>query len=377
MKISVITPRYALAGVPLAQFRLAKALSLLGHDVILIVGHVNHGYKLPNVNGIDIQVLEKKRVISMINPLVKHLKNYNPDVVFSAEDHLNAIILLSSIIARSSAKISCSSRVTPFDTYSNKIFTKRWNLKQFMKLMMHRASVLTCVSKDMVGQYKVVFKNPSHICIYNIVVDSQARLKMMDLIDDEWFDDKDIPMVIAAGRLAPWKGFSDLIYAMRELNRSTKAKLTILGGGPLKEDLELLIKELNLENVVKLMGYVDNTLKYFKKADVFVLSSHVEGLPNVLVEAMMCGCTPVATDCPTGPREVLKDGLYGYLTPVGDAVAMANSIKTALQNPIPKHILEDAVDPFSERNVLQSHCQSMGISNTSFFPKNSSNEDRP
>jgi glycosyltransferase involved in cell wall biosynthesis len=369
MKISVITPRYSLSGVPLAQFRLAKALLSLGHEVILIVGYVNHGYKLPDINGVDIQVLGKKKVTSMITPLVKHLKKYSPDVVFSAEDHLNAITLLSSIIARSSAKISCSSRVTPFDTYSNKIFTKRWILKQLMKLIMNKASVLTCVSKDMVDQYKVVFNNPPHICIYNIVVDSQAHLKMIDFVDDEWFNDEDTPMVIAAGRLAPWKGFADLIYAIKELNRSTRVKLTILGGGPLKGDLELLIKELNLESVVKLKGYVDNTLKYFKKADVFVLSSYVEGLPNVLVESMMCGCTPVSTDCPTGPREVLERGKYGYLTPVGDIKSMAKMIKFALDNPIENNILQNKVESFSEFNVLEKHQKSLKIPKKDFFPK--------
>jgi glycosyltransferase involved in cell wall biosynthesis len=176
-------------------------------------------------------------------------------------------------------------------------------------------------------------------------------------------------MIVAAGRLAPWKGFSDLIYAMKELNKTTEARLTILGGGPLNKELELLIKELNLENIVKLTGYVDNTLKYFKRANVFVLSSYVEGLPNVLVEAMMCGCTPVSTDCPTGPREVLEDGAYGYLTPVGDIASMANSIKKAMKNPVSEDVLKKAVEPFSEQRVFEDHRKSLEISRSDFFPR--------
>ncbi|MCJ7773912.1 MAG: glycosyltransferase, partial [Desulfobacterales bacterium] len=81
-------------------------------------------------------------------------------------------------------------------------------------------------------------------------------------------------------------------------------------------ELQKFIETRGLSEFVQLLGYVENPLKYFARANVFVLSSLVEGLPNVLVEAMMCGCTPVATDCPTGPREVLQDGKYGYLVPM-------------------------------------------------------------
>ena len=135
----------------------------------------------------------------------------------------------------------------------------------------------------------------------------------------------------------------------------------ILGDGPLRSELEALIIELGLDDVVSLLGYVENPLKYFARADVFVLSSHVEGLPNVLVEAMMCGCTPVSTDCPTGPREVLQDGKYGYLVPQRDPVALAAGIEQALDRPIPKELLAEAVRPFEEGAVLSRHFEVLGL----------------
>jgi len=106
---------------------------------------------------------------------------------------------------------------------------------------------------------------------------------------------------------------------------------------------------------------VSNPLKYFRRADVFVLTSLVEGLPNVLVEAMMCGCTPAATDCPTGPREVLQGGKYGYLAKVGDPESIANAMKRALESPIPQELLVGAVKPFSEKRILARHFQSLGF----------------
>ena len=227
---------------------------------------------------------------------------------------------------------------------------------------MWRADVLTCVSRDMVEQYRQVFNSPPHVCVYNIVDDRSSRLRMQEPVEHEWLDRKDCPVLIAAGALAPWKGFADLIHAMKALSRSRAARLIILGDGPLRSELEALIVELGLSKIVKLQGYVENPLKYFARADIFALSSHVEGLPNVLVEAMMCGCTPVSTDCPTGPREVIQDGKYGYLVPMRDPAAMAAAIEEALDNPIPKGRLAEAVRPFEEGAVIERHFGLLGLS---------------
>jgi len=316
MKICVVTPLYAIAGVPLAQLRFARALATEGHEVDLLIGRIDPQYEFPEMAGVNVLKLKRQKVRGMLVPLWKHLRTAKPNVVFSAEDHLNSIVLLAAIASGSKAKISCSSRVTPYDTYSNVPFTKRWFLKQVMRAVMWRADALTCVSEDMVEQYRRVFRSPRHICVYNISDDRNSRLKMKELVEHEWIQGKDSPLLIAAGTLAPWKGFGDLIRAMNVLSERRQARLIILGDGPSRPELEALITELGLADIVLLQGYVENPLKFFVNADVFVLSSHVEGLPNVLVEAMMCGCTPVSTDCPTGPREVLQNGKYGYLVPV-------------------------------------------------------------
>tara|TARA_B100000959_G_scaffold279715_1_gene340360 strand:+ start:210 stop:1301 length:1092 start_codon:yes stop_codon:yes gene_type:complete len=361
MKICVIAARYALSGVPLAQLRFARALAAMGHDVELIFGLINPGYNLPKIDGVSVRVLNKSRVIGMILPMMQYFKKRSPDVVFSAGDHLNVVVLLAAFMSGSKAKISCSSRVTPFDTYSNLPFTKRWILKFFMRAVMPRADALTCVSKDMVAQYRQVFQLPPHICIYNIICDDNSQKKMNEPVDEKWFTGKSEPIVVAAGMLEPWKGFADLIHAMAVLLNTRRAKLIILGDGSLRTELQALINELDLAHAVKLLGYVENPLRYFSRSDIFVLSSYVEGMPNVLVEAMMCGCTPVSTNCPTGPRELLQDGKYGYLVPVSDPVAMAAGISQAIDNPVAVSFLHDAVKPFSEKEVIANHFDVLGI----------------
>ena len=363
MKICVVTPRFAVAGVPLAQLRLARALANLGHTVDLVVGYVDPQFSFPEVKNVRVQLWTQQRVRGMFLPFLRYLKMEKPDVVFSAEDHLNAIVLLAALCSGSKVKVSCSSRVTPFDTYSDVPLTKRWILKQLMHALTWRADAMTCVSKDMVVQYQSVFTGSPHICVYNIVDDKLSRLKMYEPVEHVWFKFKNVPVLVAAGRLAAWKGFGDLIYAMKILTQSRPVRLLILGDGPLRTELQNLINDLDLSDVVSLLGYVENPLKYFARADVFVLSSHVEGLPNVLVEAIMCGCTAVATDCPTGPREVLQDGKYGYLVPMHDPIAMAAGIEQALDRPISAELLCEAIRPFQEDSVLKRHFQVLGLAN--------------
>jgi glycosyltransferase involved in cell wall biosynthesis len=310
MRISVITPVFSIAGVPLAQVRFARALARRGHQVDLVIGRIDPSHPFPEAR----------------------------------------------------AKISCSSRVTPFDTYSNAFRSKRWVLKQFMRAVMWRANALTCVSKDMVLQYRTIFRNSPHVAVYNIVDDKRSRELMMEPVDHPWLADPQGNVLVAAGRLAPWKGFADLIRAVKLLvDRGRDVRLLILGDGPLRAELEAQISALGLGGNIQLVGYVANPLKFFSRAKVFVLSSLVEGLPNVLVEAMMCGCTPVSTNCPTGPDEVLEGGRFGYLVPVQDSEAMADAIGKALDSPTPKAMLDLAVQPFEETTVINRHFEVLGI----------------
>jgi len=360
MKIIVLTPRYTIAGVPLAQVRFARALALREHEVELVIGYVEPGNNLPELDNVKIRNLSKPSVKGMFLSIVKIFLKDKPDIIFVAEDHLTVMTLFAAIFSFSKTKISGSSRVTPFDTYSDIFLSKGWILKQLMKVVMWRANVLTCVSKDMVKQYATVFKKSPHICIYNIVNDSASRKKMDEPIDHPWLNQKNCPVIVAAGKLATWKGFENLIRIFPSVLKEKEIKLLILGDGPLREKLERQIQSLNLCNNIALLGYKDNPYPYYALADIFVLSSLVEGLPNVLVEAMMCGCTPVSTDCPTGPREVLNNGEYGYLVPVGDDKIFIESILNAVNFPIAHEKLQEAIKPFKETIVIDHHFSSLG-----------------
>ncbi len=353
--IVVITPTYGLSGVPLAQCRLARALAEENSKVTLIIGNNSSRFQLPHIPNTVIRVLNKRRVIFMIIPIIRLFIFSRPKLVFSAEDHLNIIILICALITNNTAKICCSSRVTPYDTYSNKLLTKKWFLKCLYRLFSFRADVLSCVSKDMVYQYKKIFPKTTHIPIYNIVVDSYSTSLCQEKVDHPWLKDKKLPVIIAAGMLEPWKDFETLIYAFSDLVKTKSAYLIILGEGSLMSKLVDLSVKLSVSQFIDFPGYRSNPLSYFSRSDVFALSSRVEGMPNVLIEAMYCGCTPVSTNCPTGPSEVIMDDQYGYLCSVGDSQSMSKKLLKALECPIPTKVLRKGTLKFTKEHVLNRY----------------------
>ncbi len=142
------------------------------------------------------------------------------------------------------------------------------------------------------------------------------------------------------------KNFPLLIRAFGKLTKEIPARLVIVGGGREKARLEALIRELGLEESVALLGYQNNPFAYMRKADLFVTTSLWEGMPNTLVEALACGLPAIATDCSSGPREILAPDTdyqkrlsegsehtqYGVLTAVGDEAALIKEMRAMLQN---------------------------------------------
>ena len=123
----------------------------------------------------------------------------------------------------------------------------------------------------------------------------------------------------------------------------------------MRQELQALAHTLNIAEAVDFPGYVTNPLAVISKSDVFVLSSRWEGLPNALIQALGCGTTPVSTDCPSGPREILDGGEFGYLTPVDDVDAMASAMVDALQRPLPTAKLKARAQCFSSARIFAEY----------------------
>jgi glycosyltransferase involved in cell wall biosynthesis len=154
-------------------------------------------------------------------------------------------------------------------------------------------------------------------------------------------------LILSAGALHPRKDFPTLIRAFHVLRQQRPAKLVILGEGEARPELQTLIRDLSLGQDVALPGYADNVHAWMTRADLFVMSSQVEGFCLVLIEAMACGCPVVSTDCPSGPAEILQQGRYGPLVPVGNYRTLAWAMASSLQRPVEPETLRARAADFS------------------------------
>jgi glycosyltransferase involved in cell wall biosynthesis len=180
-------------------------------------------------------------------------------------------------------------------------------------------------------------------------------------VDHPWLQQNGVPVIMAAGRLGRVKDYPTLVRAFAQLRARQPCRLMILGRGRQRAKLETLARQLGVEQDVELAGFVSNIYPYLARARVFVVSSLREGGPNVLMEALALGIPAVATDCPHGPREILEDGRYGTLVPVGDAAALAEAIAEALRHPLPPDLLRQAASRFTVENSARSYLRAFGL----------------
>ena len=174
-----------------------------------------------------------------------------------------------------------------------------------------------------------------------------------------WFQKEGPPVILGAGRLQRQKDFPTLIRAFARVSQDRPCRLVIIGEGSDRQALTDLVRQLGIQHQVDLPGFQANPLPFLAAADLFVLSSAWEGSPNVLTEAMALGTPVVATDCPSGPAEVLDAGRLGPLVPVGDIAALAEVMCATLDRPPPREVLKAAVADYDQGRSARHYLEEL------------------
>lgn len=357
-KITFLLSNLKHGGIQEANLRLAKGLIERGHTVDVLTLH-QHGevYKeVPKgVALVDFDVASKFRLLPK---LVSYILREQPLALISSQPHLNVIAIIANIVARKKTKIIVSEHSNPEMAYKYRVQKKRKIQRPFLeKLLYPRADAIVAVSEGVADAISSLTGMPRIAIrvIYNPVVDDDFRQKASQKVD--WpFLLQDHIRVIAVGRLNPAKDYSTLIRAFNIFQKGRKAQLLILGDGEDRVRLEAIINQLGLEGKVLLAGYVDNPYPYMSTAHMLVSSSIWEGFSMVIAEALACGLQVVATDCPSGPAEILAHGKYGKLVPVRDPDALSEAMAQVLQDPISPDILQERGASFSVKKAVEAYC---------------------
>lgn len=237
---------------------------------------------------------------------------------------------------------------------------KYWLITRGVRKWFSQADAVVTVSRGLERDLRDNFGvDPQRLhTIYNPAFRANFVESARAPVEHPWLADKTRPLIIAAGRLHFVKGFDDLLKAFALLRRQREARLIILGEGKQRAALERLVGELKLGESVQLPGRVGSIAPWIARADLFVLSSRREGLPAVLIEALALGARIVATRCPSGPEEILDDGRWGELVPVGDVPALAQAMQNALTGPEPdRAAMQARAAQFSLESALQDYLE--------------------
>jgi len=279
----------------------------------------------------DIRIvdLNARRALSSLPGLIKYLRREKPCALISAQYYVNVIAVWAKMLARVSSKVIVTERLATSQDLGRSGKLKDRLLPLLMRHAYLRADAVVAVSRGAAEDLAALLGISCDRIrvIYNPTLDNTIFDKAGAPVEHPWFADKNIAIVISAGRLTGQKDFVTLLRAFAVVRAKMEARLVILGEGYDRSKLEDLAERLGIREAVDLPGFVDNPYKYIAKADLFVLSSIYEGMPNALIEALAVGTPAIATDCPSGPREILP---ADALVPVGDYSAMARRILDVL-----------------------------------------------
>ncbi len=191
--------------------------------------------------------------------------------------------------------------------------------------------------------------------IPNPVDVDRIRARAAEEPGDDWFTPGRPPVLLAVGRLEPQKDYPTLLQSFAEIRARRDVRLVILGEGTQRGALEALVDSLGLADSVRIPGATKNPYAFMARASALVLSSRWEGFPNVLTEALACGCPVVSTRCPSGPDEILDNGRYGRLVAVGDHKALAEAVLETLDAPPPASDLQRRADRYSLDRIVNEY----------------------
>ena len=343
-------------GAQHAMLNLARGVAERGYATDLVVARAEGPFLAEVPDSVRVVDLKASRTLMSLPALVRYLRRERPLAMLAILNYANLVALWARRIAGGEVRLVVSERNTLSRKVQHWSGPRGWLMLKLIRRFYPWADGIVAVSKGVADDLAQVSDIPrEHIqVIYNPIVTPELSEKAKAAIDHSWFNPGEPPVLLAVGSLSAKKDFRTLIQAFARVRETRCLRLLILGEGQERPALEKLVRQLGLEKDVSLTGFVANPYPYMAQATLFVLSSRWEGLPGVLIEALCCGAPIVATDCPNGPREILADGKYGQLVPVGDVIALGNAIQGRLDAETPS-LSHRSWSPFEMEPVVNQY----------------------
>lgn len=360
MRVSFFLQDLDGGGAERAIIGLADEVSRVGHEVDLVVGYADTDYRSEVTQRVNLVDFGSRSPLVVFPKLVGYLRACPPQVIMSALDLANIMMIMATTLVGYEGRRVISQRSMLDTSLRDLNRVRRWLTWLLMGACFPRADAVISNSHSAAFELEEKLSIPNHkiFAIQNAInVDRISQLAQVPLNEPFTLAEHE-PLVVTVGSLTKGKDMVTLIKAFSVVHASRPSRLILIGKGPERPSLEALIKSLDLEGVVYLAGFDANPYKWIRAASVFVSSSTKEGFPNVIAEALAMDCPIVATDCPGDTAELLGHGKWGRLVPVGDPAIMAEAILSTLDDPNPPRGSSRAAD-FSPAKNLAAYLEAL------------------
>ncbi len=337
---------------------LANGFAERGYAVDLVLATLDGPFIKDVARSVRLVDLKARRVATSLPALVHYLRREQPVALLSAMSHANVVAVLACRLAGVSTRVVVSEHGNFSISRANAKSLRGRLMGFFMAWAYPYADAVVAVSTGVADNLAqcIGLQRAAIRVIYNPVVTTSLLAQSWQAPKHPWLQHGEPPVIVGVGRLTAQKDFSTLLRAFARLRQDRNARLLILGEGEMRPRLESLVAELGLVEDVELAGFTENPFAIMRRGALFVLSSAWEGFGNVLVEAMVCDTSVVSTDCPSGPAEILEDGRWGRLVPVGDVGALAFAMAAALDEQNPPNVAERAAEFGADQAVDGYQC---------------------
>lgn len=357
--ISFFIPDLNGAGAEMVAVNLANEMARQGYYVHMALMRKQGDYLShlhPNITVFDLQIPinqnSRYKFKHVVGPLTNYLREQKPDAMIVYAFPLTFYAAVTKFISHSRTKLLASEHTCWSQFAKHKSFIRKLKMRITMAIAYRLSDITVNVSQDASRDLEYFAYLPHNFVstIYN--PHRFNKQQQVQDINTLWHTQYKI---LSVGRLTPSKNYSLLLDALVLVRQKLDASLVILGRGEDEAILKEQAKNLGISKYVSLAGFVEQPLAYYQQADLYVMSSDYEGLPNVLLEALSQGLPIVSTNCPTGPREILDNGKFGLLSPVGDAESLAENMVQSLTKQHDKEKLIERSQMFNVETITKQY----------------------
>jgi len=342
---------------------LAGGLAGRGLSVDLVLARAQGGHVEAVPEGVRVVRLGARHTHSALPALVQYLQRERPQAMLAAKHRAIRVAVVARRLARVPVRLVGRLGTTVSAALEGRSALTRHLWYLGMRGFYRHVDAIVAVSEGVAADLRAITGLPADRVrvIRNPVVTPDLERLAASPVDHSWLRDPEVPLVLGMGRLTRQKDFPTLVRALARVRAERPCRLMILGEGRDRQDLLTLARSLGVSEDLALPGFVANPYPYLASASVFVLSSIWEGSPNALTEAMALGRPVVSTDCPSGPRELLRNGTVAPLVPMADIDALARAIRGELDHPTAPESLREAVRDYHVEVSARAYAEVLGV----------------